>query len=65
MVAPINPSSACQALGRANQGASHRAPYPSSANQNRLALPAPAMNQPRSAVGCYAPMLPTSSTVSR
>ena len=65
MVTPIRPSSACHDLGRANHGASHRAPKPSSANQNRLAPLAPAMNQPRSAAGCWAPMLPTNSTVSR
>ena len=41
MVAPISPSSICQALGRANQGASQRAPKPSAANQARLAPQAP------------------------
>ena len=65
MVTPIRPSSACQDLGRPNEGASQRAPKPSNANQNKLALLAPAMDQPRSVAGCWAPMLPTKSTVSR
>ena len=65
MVTPITPSSTCQARGRANHGASHRAPKPSDTNHSALALLAPAMNQPRSTAGCWAPMLPTSSTVSR
>ena len=65
IVTPMRPSSSRQAMGRANHGASQRAPKPSMENHNALALPAPAMNQGWRAAGCWAPMLPTSSTVSR
>ena len=37
IVRPTRPSRICQARGRANQGASRRAPKPSSPNQRRLA----------------------------
>ena len=40
MVRPIRPSSTCQARGRANQGASTRAPKPSRPNQAALAVAA-------------------------
>jgi hypothetical protein len=52
IVTPISPSSTCQALGRANQGANQRAPKPSAANHIALALLAPAMNQGCSEFGC-------------
>ena len=60
IVTPISPSSTRQAVGRANHGASQRAPTPIRLNQARLAVLAPVANQP-----CCAPRSPTSSTVSR
>ena len=42
MVKPMKASNTCQALGRANKGASQRAPNPNNPNQNRLAKLAPA-----------------------
>jgi hypothetical protein len=65
MVAPISPSSTCQAWGGQTTAPASARRSPAALNQATLAQAAPATNQPRKATGCCAPMLPTSSTVSR
>ena len=59
---PYSLDDAARSLGT---GASQRAPKPSPTNHSALALVAPSQKKPCAPAGCCAPILPTSSTVSR
>ena len=58
IVTPISPSSTRQAVGRANQGASQRAPTPSRLNQTTLAVLAPGDRLVIASDGLYECMSP-------